>query len=50
MQIATPVHSHGTYLSEVIQATIGNLLNGFIVPEDATTTILDAAESDIGKR
>ena len=25
MQIATPVHSHGTYLSEVIQATIGNL-------------------------
>ena len=39
-------------IEQIITAApiLGTCLNGFIVPEDATTTILDAAESDIGKR
>ena len=42
--------NHGTYVSQVTHATHDNLKNGFIVLEDATATVQEAAQSDIGKR
>ncbi len=41
--------NHGTYVSRVVQATITNLRDGFIVSEDAIATIEDSAKSEIGK-
>ena len=42
--------THGTYVSKVSQITEDNVLLGFIVPEDAMTTIDKAAQSAIGKK
>ena len=42
--------NHGTYVSQVTHRTHDNLRNGFIVLEDATATVQEAAQSDIGKR
>jgi hypothetical protein len=42
--------NHGTYVSQVTHTTHDNLKNGFIVLEDATATVQEAAQSDIGKR
>jgi hypothetical protein len=41
--------NHGTYVSQVTRTTHDNLKNGFIVPEDATATVQEAAQSDVGK-
>ena len=41
--------NHGTYVRQVTHATTGNLKVGFIVVEDAITTIREGAQSDIGK-
>lgn len=41
---------HGTYVSEVVQVTQDNVKAGFIVREDAATTIVTAARSAIGRR
>jgi len=42
--------NHGTYVSQVTRTTHDNLKNGFIVMEDATATVQEAAQSDIGKK
>jgi len=42
--------NHGTYVSQVTHTTHDNLKNGFIVPEDATATVQEAAQSEIGKK
>jgi hypothetical protein len=42
--------NHGTYVSQVTHTTRDNLKNGFIVPEDATATVQEAAQSVIGKK
>ena len=39
---------HMTYVIRVMEATLENLTSGFMVPEDAAATVLDAAYSDIG--
>ncbi len=41
--------NHGKYVSQVVQWTHGTLKDGFIVPEDAVATIVEAAESEVGK-
>ncbi len=41
---------HGSYVSRVAQATQGNVKAGFVVREDAMTTIRAASQSEIGKR
>ena len=42
--------NHGTYVSQVTHTTHDNLKYGFIVPEDATATVQEAAQSEIGKK
>lgn len=42
--------NHGSYVGQVSRKTDGNLERGFVVLEDATTTVQEAAQSDIGKR
>ena len=38
-----------TYVTQVIQVTLENLKAGYLVPEDAVTTIRDAVDSGVGK-
>ena len=47
--LAALYRNHGTYVSQVARWTHGTLKDGFIVPEDAVATIVEAAESEIGK-
>ncbi len=42
--------NHGKYVSQVARVTNDNLRQGYIVPEDAAATVLEAAQSGIGKR
>lgn len=41
---------HGTYVSQVARVTTENLMAGYLVWEDAETTVRGSAESNIGKR
>jgi hypothetical protein len=41
--------NHGSYVSRVAQATVANLLHGFLVLEDAIMTLREAAHSGVGK-
>lgn len=41
--------SHGRYVSKVVDKTLENLKDGYIVPADAFANIVDAAKSDVGK-
>ncbi len=47
--ISTLYGNHGAYVNQVARDTYDNLLNGYIVPEDAAETIREAAHSQIGK-
>ncbi|MBI4901995.1 MAG: hypothetical protein HY820_00060 [Acidobacteria bacterium] len=38
-----------TYVTQVIQVTLDNLKAGYLVPEDAVTTISDVVDSGVGK-
>ena len=42
--------NHGAYVSRVSNVTLENVLNGFVVQEDAEVTIQEAAHSEIGKQ
>jgi hypothetical protein len=41
--------NHGRYVAQVTKVTLKNLFDGFIVPEDAKETILEAAKTKFGK-
>jgi hypothetical protein len=40
---------HGTYVSQVTQAAHENLKDGYVVLEDAIATVLEAAQSEVGR-
>lgn len=40
--------NHGCYVSKIARTIEWNLLNGFIVVEDAEWTIRDGTQSDVG--
>lgn len=42
--------NHGAYVNQVARVTYDNLQNGYLVPEDADTTVREAAQSGTGKR
>jgi hypothetical protein len=48
--LAALYRNHGAYVSRVSNVTGWNLAAGFIVAEDAETTIREAAQSSVGKR
>jgi hypothetical protein len=48
--LADLYRNHGSYVSKVARTTEQNLMAGFIVVEDAETTVTDAATSGIGKK
>ena len=48
--LADLYRNHGSYVSRVARTTEQNLMAGFIVVEDADTTMVDAATSGIGKK
>jgi hypothetical protein len=41
--------TYKAYVTKVMEATLQSLAEGFLVPEDAITTLRDAVNSDIGK-
>lgn len=41
--------NHGSYVSRVTQATVANVLHGFLVLEDAIVTVQESAQSGVGK-
>ena len=49
-QLSALYPNHGSYVGQVARATDENLERGFLVIEDATATVQEAAQSDIGKQ
>jgi hypothetical protein len=47
--LASLYPNHGRYVSQVAKAVDGLVDDGLLLKEDATTLLLDAVRSDVGK-